>query len=262
MADHQMPTWIFLRGLTREAAHWGTFAEVFRASMPGARVMALDLPGNGQFHAMPSPSSISEMVNFCRLELARRSKKPPFYLLAMSLGAMVAAEWSAQAPQEVAGCVLINTSLRPFSAFYQRLRPRNYAPLLRLALCGATPAVWERTVRCLTSNDTTPREELIADWVTIRLAHPVRAGNALRQLLAAARYRADTQPPATRVLLLASVHDRLVSVTCSRSIAARWGYPLALHPWAGHDLALDDPAWVARQVRQWLVQASKESADD
>ena len=80
----------------------------------------------------------------------------------------------------------------------------------------------------------------------------MRAANALRQLLAAARFRASTQAPACPVLLLGSEHDGLVNVQCTRAIARRWGSTVALHPDAGHDLPLDDPQWVINQVRQWL----------
>ena len=43
-----MDTWILLRGLTREASHWGAFAGDFQTALPQAKVVALDLPGNGQ----------------------------------------------------------------------------------------------------------------------------------------------------------------------------------------------------------------------
>ena len=39
-----------------------------------------------------------------------------------------------QATRAILGCVLVNTSFRPFSPFFHRLRPRNYAALLGLAL--------------------------------------------------------------------------------------------------------------------------------
>ena len=42
-----MDTWILLRGLTREASHWGAFAGDFQTALPQAQVVALDLPGNG-----------------------------------------------------------------------------------------------------------------------------------------------------------------------------------------------------------------------
>jgi pimeloyl-ACP methyl ester carboxylesterase len=255
-----MGTWIFLRGLTRETAHWGGFTADFQHAVRASQVISLDLPGNGRLNTMPSPLSIAAMVSYCRAELKRRGEKPPFYLLAMSLGAMVATEWAYQAADELAGCVLINTSLRPFSPFYRRLQPHNYLPLLRLALLGAGPKEWERTVLKLTSNEAAAHDGVVPEWVVARLQHPVSANNALRQLLAAARYSARIEPPATRVLLLASERDRLVDARCSRAIGDHWGCPLELHPSAGHDIPLDDPRWVIKQILQWLDERSKSSA--
>jgi len=252
MPSAARPIWILLRGLTRETAHWGGFVAAFAQALPQARVIALDLPGNGQLHAGRSPANIAAMVASCQAELQRRGECGPFHLLAMSLGAMVAAEWACQAPAEVAGCVLINTSFAPFSPFYRRLRPRNYAPLLRLALGLASPEQTEQTLLHLTSNFAAAHAAVIPEWTAARRARPVRAGNALRQLLAAARYRARARPPAVRLLLLASELDRLVDVQCSRSVAHRWGVTLQLHPSAGHDLPLDDPRWVIGQVQRWL----------
>ena len=113
-----MDTWILLRGLTREASHWGAFAGDFQTALPQAKVVALDLPGNGQLHALPSPLTVQGMVAACRAELARQGVLPPFHLFAMSLGAMVATEWARTAPEEIRGCVLVNTSFRPFSPFF------------------------------------------------------------------------------------------------------------------------------------------------
>ena len=75
--------WILLRGLTREAAHWGAFGEHFAQAVPGDQVLALDLPGNGEFHGLVSPLSVRGMVQACRAELAQRAVAPPYHLLAM-----------------------------------------------------------------------------------------------------------------------------------------------------------------------------------
>ncbi|MHB1114686.1 MAG: alpha/beta fold hydrolase, partial [Acidovorax defluvii] len=163
-----MDTWILLRGLTREAAHWGAFAGDFQTALPQAKVVALDLPGNGQLHALPSPLTVQGMVAACRAELARQGVLPPFHLFAMSLGAMVATEWARTAPEEISGCVLVNTSFRPFSPFFHRLRPRNYAALLGLALRPPSADAIERTVWRLTSNAPGPRTAVIDDWVAAR----------------------------------------------------------------------------------------------
>ena len=101
------PPWILLRGLTREAAHWGGFINAFADAQRGARVVAPDLPGNGVLHRAESPATVRGMVEACRAELAAQGVRPPFRVLAMSLGAMVATEWARQAPHEVQACVLM-----------------------------------------------------------------------------------------------------------------------------------------------------------
>lgn len=252
MPELAAPTWILLRGLSREAAHWGGFVAAFQQALPQARVLVLDLPGNGQWHGQRSPADVAAMVAACRAELARRGVPGPLYLLAMSLGAMVAAEWAYQAPAQVAGCVLINTSFRPCSPVHHRLRPRNYGRLLRLVLGRATPQAWEQAILRMTSNRADELAAVLPGWIAARRLRPVSLGNALRQLLAAAHYRLRPEAPATRLLLLASEQDGLVDVRCSLAVARRWGCTLQLHPAAGHDLPLDDPNWVIAQVQRWL----------
>lgn len=247
-----MATWIFLRGLTRESRHWGAFLGTFGAAFPLDTVVALDLPGNGLLNHLRSPTQVADMVAHCRLQLAQRGVPGPYHVLAMSLGAMVSVAWAHQCPDELAGQVLINTSLAPFSPFYQRLRPANYPLLLRLLL-GASDAQWERAILTLTSNraDAT----VLAFWVTLRRSHPVARRNALRQLLAAARFGAPRRAPAVPTLLMASEQDHLVSVACSQTLARQWQCPLRLHPSAGHDLPLDDGPWVTGVIRQWLSES-------
>ena len=253
-----MQRWILLRGLARERAHWGSFAQAFERALPGQHMTAMDLPGNGLRHREPSPASVRGLVASCRAELAAQGLKPPYGVLAMSLGAMVAVEWARVAPGELARCVLVNTSLRPFSPFYERLRPAAYPALLRCAMPWATPQAIEGTVLQITSNRASAHLPVVDDWVAVRRQRPVSTSNALRQLVAAARYTAPASPPAGgtppsgRFLLLASRQDRLVSSRCSQAIAKAWQVPLRWHPWAGHDLPLDDGQWVIEQVVDWL----------
>lgn len=250
-----MTTWILLRGLTRESGHWGDFASQFQAALPDSFVVALDLPGNGTLWAQRSPAQVADMVEHCRAELAGRQLPQPCHLLAMSLGAMVAVAWADAYPREVAAQVLINTSMRPFSRFYQRLRPANYGALLKLVLLGGTSEQWERTVLRLTSNRT--HLDVLADWLALRQVHPVSRANAMRQVLAASRFHASAQPPSVPTLLLASENDQLVDVRCSRALAAHWQCPLRLHPTAGHDLPLDDGAWVVAATREFVAARSR-----
>ncbi|MCX7174562.1 MAG: alpha/beta hydrolase [Proteobacteria bacterium] len=247
-----MTTWIFLRGLTRESRHWGEFVDIFRAESRGAEVVALDLPGNGSMNQLPSFTRVQDMVAWCRQELSARGMRPPYCLLGMSLGAMVAAKWACAHAEEVRACVLINTSLRPYSPFYQRLRPANYPALLKLALLGGSDVEWETTILRITSRRERDVAGVLASWIAWRRERPVARANALRQLLAAWRYRAPVERPLPPMLVLASAQDPLVNPQCSREIAKCWQAAYAEHPAAGHDLPLDDGAWVAQQVRAWL----------
>lgn len=250
-----MSTWVFLRGLTRESRHWGDFPEVFRNTIADAEIVTLDLPGNGRLNRMESPLRVEQMADYCHAEMQARGLSPPYFLLAMSLGAMVAVDWAQHHAEEIAGCVLINTSLRPFSTFHQRLRPGNYPVLLKRAVFGGSPVEWEAMILALTSHLADKRASILDHWVALRRECPVTRRNALRQLWAASRYRVAAKP-AVRLLILASAQDRLVNPHCSRRLVLRWDSDFAEHPGAGHDIPLDDGPWVARRVRDWLAATS------
>jgi alpha-beta hydrolase superfamily lysophospholipase len=198
------------------------------------------------------------LLDHVRATLSGQGVAPPYHLLAMSLGAIVAVDWCVRHPHELAGAVLINTSLRPFSPLHQRLRPHNLPALLRLLTAGAGDR--ERLVLRLTSRREDDDAALLDDWAAWRREHRVTRMNALRQLLAAARYGAPRVRPAVPMLVLGSAGDRLVDPRCSLELARRWDTAFAQHPRAGHDLPLDDGPWVADQVRAWLCLPSPAQA--
>jgi pimeloyl-ACP methyl ester carboxylesterase len=255
VSERGMTSWVLLRGLTREARHWGRFPGVLAAACPGADILTPDLPGAGRRHGEISPVSVAGLLAGVRDSLRAAGPAPPYRLLGLSLGGMVALEWAARHPEEVAGCVLINTSLRPLSPFFQRLAPRHYPALLRAAFGPAGPEAREALILGLTSRLALDRPALLRAWSAWRRECPVSAGNALRQLAAAARYRLPPGLPPLPILVLAAARDALVAPACSARLAESWGLPLALHPEAGHDLPLDDPEWVAERTRVWLAQS-------
>ena len=247
-----MSTWIFLRGLTRESRHWDRFPEAFLQEVPDAEIHTPDLPGNGTRNTENSPTRVDEIAECIRARLFAQGIHPPYHVLAMSLGAMAAISWASRHPDEIRGCVLINTSLRPFSPFYQRLKPGNYRRLLTLALRAASERDWEIAILGITSRHAERPAELLENWIGYRRQYPVSRRNAFQQLLAAARYKAPPAKPDSPILVLASKEDALVHASCSRQLAALWHTAYAEHPTAGHDLPLDDGLWVARQVKRWL----------
>jgi len=242
-------TWVLLRGLTREASHWGNFPQLLAQRLgPAHRVLALDLPGAGSRHRERSPTDVAALAAACRAALARTGTRGPCMLVALSLGGMVALEWARVAPGELRGCVLINTSAGGDSPMADRLNPRCWGTLMRLLVPGVSPQQREALVLAMTSSDPARHAGIPQQWAAIAAQRPVSRANALRQLLAAARYAAPARAPGVPLVLLASAGDNLVSARCSQRLARRWGVPLHMHPSAGHDLPLDAPDWLLRQL--------------
>ncbi|NLP59873.1 alpha/beta fold hydrolase [Paraburkholderia sacchari] len=240
--------WILLRGLTRESRHWGAFAPMLEARC-GA-VLPIDLPGNGMLAQLRSPINVDAYVDAVRAEAQRHGARPPHRVLAMSLGGMVASAWALRFPDEIEQLVLVNTSMRPYSRFYERLRPAAWPALLRAAWH------WRRITNdhvaeaMIHARTCARRDTLAADldaWCAIRASAPVSRANALRQLQAAARYAVREVPPCA-VLVLSSREDRLVNPACSARLAQAWSAAHREHPWAGHDLPHDDPQWLVDAV--------------
>jgi pimeloyl-ACP methyl ester carboxylesterase len=200
------------------------------------------------------------MVEHCRAALHDQGWTPPYRLLALSLGGMVAAAWCRKYPQEIAGAVLINTSFAPLNPVWQRLRPAAGLRLIKILMQRDAQAA-EQHILHLTSGRPHAHQQALARGIQLRQKRPVSRLNALRQLLAAARYRATRQRPAPPTLLLASERDQLVDPRCSRAIASLWKADCIVHPHAGHDLPLDDGDWVATQVAAWLNRLTHRGAE-
>jgi pimeloyl-ACP methyl ester carboxylesterase len=253
-----MTTWVLLRGLMREARHWGEFPLLFQNALGAQHVVALDFPGNGRLHAQASATSVVEMANDIRMQLKQRGYAPPYRVLALSLGAMAALAWSELYPAELEKMVLINTSLGPYNPFYHRLRPANYSTLFRHLLFGSA-VERESLILQLTSSlksHSENKQAILDQWTAYARECPVTRVNVLRQLRAAISYRDAPAVPSVPVLLLAGQQDRLVNVRCSLTLAQHWRCAIRLHPTAGHDLPLDDGVWVTQQVKDWLNSSS------
>ena len=251
-------TWVLLRGLTRGAGHWGDFPARWQAAWPGSRVRVPEWPGNGARWAERSPATVAGLTEALRQDLQAQGValgSEPVGVLALSLGAMVTCDWAQRHPRELSAAVLVNTSLRGHSPFWQRLRPARYAGLLRRSMLPTPADEWERHLLAVTAprHARTPEAAAtLARWIGLRQSQPVSRSNALRQLAAALRYRPPALPPPVPLLLLSGAGDRLVNPACSAALARAWECPLRTHPEAGHDLPQDAPAWLVEQVQAWL----------
>jgi len=247
--------WLLLRGLGREQRHWHDFPERLRAVVAPEPVFLLDLAGTGtERRRLPVPS-----VPWLARDIARRASQLPglqrelrcaaagearWCLLGLSLGGMVALELCRLWTQRVAHAIVINSSasITPVKA---RLQP-GALPRLGQVLLARDERMREERLLALTSHLPAAERHGYAERAAAFAADGAPGRPALfSQLCAAARF----SPPSAsslsaRLCFLGSRCDRLVSVACSRDLACRYDAPYLEHPWAGHDLPLDDPSWI------------------
>ena len=250
--------WLLLRGLSREAAHWGNFIAQMQTSLPNTHITTLDLPGAGRYHANASPCTIPEICASVRNQALKDGLlEKPVSILALSLGGMVAWEWLLSYPQDIQRAVLVNTSFANLSPFYQRLRWQSYGRFAHLLLQNN---VYHRELAILrlVCNQRACDADRAAEWLQIQTERPVSLKNSLRQIYAAANYKPSSNKPSQPVLLINSRGDRLVAPACSEAIQKKWGMAFYTHPWAGHDLSLDDGVWLADRLKHWSEGQSSE----
>lgn len=241
--------WLLLRGLTREQGHWGELDRLLGDALPGHQFHTVDLPGTGVHYRERTPGTITAIRHQVQRQVAHIPG--PYGLIGLSMGGMVALDWAQQAPPgEIQQLVLINTS-SGFSPPWQRMKPSALPGILRLL---ATRDLFRREagILALTSNQPVTLETC-KRWYRIQRQRPVAAVTALRQLAAAARFRPGPTRPLSDALILASEADRIVASDCSVTLSRRWQWTLHLHPWAGHDLALDDPHWLVTRLADYLA---------
>ena len=240
--------WIFLRGLARGRGHWGDFLEFFRQRFPNDEVEMIDIPGNGERNQIHSPLEISDYVNDLRQQSEFLKSGHSVHLLAISLGGMISAEWLRMYPDDIEKAYLCCTSASNYSKIYERMRPQNIDEVIRLLWQKDDHAENEKSILKMIANNHDRVEKLTPMLVQYSVEYPISRVNVLRQLWAAARYKF---PDSVRgdVVLLGAYGDRFVAPQCTLNIGKAWGITPIMHPWAGHDLPIDDPEWLASQLR-------------
>ena len=248
-------SFLLLRGIMREQRHWGEFPDILQAQFPDAEIFTPDIPGNGRHYRCRSPDSIEKMTNSIRQQLAvTRDSSTQQNIIALSMGGMLAIDWMCRYPDEIASAVLINTSVKPYSPFFQRLRWQNYLSIMGLVF--QKPQQQEKMILTLTSNHHDKDTELLQSWCEWRRQYPVSMKSAYNQLLASATFKSPKKPEQP-VLIIASKADRLVDYRCSAALHHAWKTAYQEHPTAGHDLSLDDPDWLAEKLFNWFESLRK-----
>jgi len=253
-------SWLLLRGLGREQRHWYEFPERLRELVAPEPVFLLDLAGMGtERERIPPPSvawlarDVARRAALLPSSAGRRKHPDAWSLIGLSLGGMVALELCWLWGQRVARAIVINSSSNITSPV-ARLQPSALRGLGR-ALIARDPLARESHVLELTSElpmrTRRAHAERAAAWGD--QASPTRTA-FFSQLCAAARFAPPSAGSLSAELcFLGSRRDRLVNPACSRDLARRYTSPFLEHPWAGHDLALDDPAWICRCVARFSI---------
>ncbi len=237
---------VLIRGLLREARHWGNFPDTLRQHFPDSEILTPDIPGNGRLHYLTSSTTIGAMTDALRRQTNERERLVP---IGLSMGGMIAIDWMTRYPDEIDRAVLINTSTRSFSPFYRRLRWQCYPTILKLLFGPESER--EQRILALTSNRHHNNSDLLDNWLQWQRQCPVSATSARNQLLAAATFSIHAKPRQP-MLIVTSTADRLVDYHCSLQLHKQWQTQYRQHNSAGHDLPLDEPEWLASLIKQWL----------
>ncbi len=181
--------------------------------------------------------------------LARAPRR--FALCGFSLGAIVALEMIAQAPERVGRLALIGGSARPMPAETIAARRAAARRAVREGCAGYIATAWEASVPAWRDGDTQLRRELEA------MASATDPETFRQQVEIAAR-RTDSRPRlaaiAVPTLVLCGTEDRICPPELSIEIAAGiGGARLELIEQAGHYVTLDQPDRVARTLADWLA---------
>ncbi|MCB0408542.1 MAG: alpha/beta fold hydrolase [Bdellovibrionales bacterium] len=244
---------VLLRGLAREAGHWGNFVDRVESQDFCQSAYALDLPGMGRFHKISSPLSVGEMAEFIMAEIEQLPRNPraPLVLLSVSLGSMVAIELAHRYPQKFSKIILMNVSVASLSPIHHRLMLSAWKSMVKI-MAQKSPRAREQAVLQMVSNNAEAQGRVLSQWEEIAKKRSPKPANVLRQLIAAAAFRLPKQRPLCPMVIFASESDRMVDVRCSKKLAQHWQIPIHTHPSAGHELALDAPEWVIEKVAESL----------
>ncbi len=247
--------WLLLKGIKFDGRHWGDIPARLSSHDGIGSVHTLDAPGVGTEAHRPSPLSIEATARDMRRRwLALRERHPgPWNIFGISMGGMVAMSWAHQFPGDFDGVVIGNSSAAGLTRPWERLRPRNL-PTLARAVRSPLPRDREAMLIDMLVNEASrERRAAVADrYARLATEIPPHRTTLPRQFLAGLRF----QPPArlhARVLVVCGGGDRFVSPRCSARLARHLDAELRVHPRAGHNLGVDAPEWLMKQLRSWTT---------
>ncbi|NQZ01800.1 MAG: alpha/beta hydrolase, partial [Bdellovibrionales bacterium] len=168
---------------------------------------------------------------------------------AVSLGGMATMEWLARYPDEIASAHILNSSSN-LSPIYHRLRWEIWGEFLKAAQSRDAREGELRILEMLTNSEEN-RMQMLPVWESVRRSSKMSLRVPVKQLIAARNFRVPKPSDVFhKVQFFVSMGDRLVEPDCSKKLAKHFGSKLVEHPWAGHDLPIDDPEWLLNKLKK------------
>tara|TARA_Y100001935_G_C17309856_1_gene515040 strand:- start:398 stop:1150 length:753 start_codon:yes stop_codon:yes gene_type:complete len=242
---------ILLRGLLRSQKHWGPFPEEMQKRFPEFKIHCVELPGIGEEASQASPltlKGIAEKVNAKAQEKCAGRKS---HIVGVSLGGMVGLELVSLFPENYGKVLVINTS-SALSPKTKRLRWQVWSRVLAAAL-QTNKVKREALVIPYLANSTTAQKAMEESWERTAKDLKMHPLLPVAQLRAASGFVPDEKlKNSTQIYLLHSLGDLFVDPSCSEVLIKEYHWPFKTHPWAGHDLAWDDPEWLLTEIQSFF----------
>jgi alpha-beta hydrolase superfamily lysophospholipase len=245
---------VLVRGLVREKYHWGSFVTELKDSFPSANIITPEIPGVGEFVDQVSPNNLEDMVTFMRANIKDQLTGEDNYLVAMSLGGMMARQWIEIYPTDFKQVTLVNTSFKGINPLFNRLKPMSVVNFIKIFLTPGVEAR-ENAIVKMVSNNTTNHEKIIKDWIEIQKRRPVKRQSFINQIKGALSFKPQQSwPDNLPLLILGGKKDRLCNYKSSLELNAKWGGSVYIHPEAGHDLPIDASTWMIEKLKEVIKE--------
>ncbi len=241
----------------RDQRHWSGFPNALQQVANGHPIYFLDTLGNGSQSHLTSPINIWEYADNIHAQLKQQEIVQPA-LVGLSLGGMIALELLAQQPDTISGIITINSSVNRLSPFYHRFSPLYLMKAMLRARSPKQQSYLEAVVLSLTSLTGQYDAELLTLWSQFRQTRKTRMDNAVRQVIAASRYKGPDSVEQGKLMVLFSDKDKLVNPSCSQKLATFYRAGQEQVTGAGHDIGLDQPQALAlavmKAIKHWETQ--------
>jgi pimeloyl-ACP methyl ester carboxylesterase len=245
---------VLIRGLVREKYHWGSFVDEVKEAFPQANIITPEIPGVGEFVDQISPDTLEDMVNFMRKNIIDELKGKENYLIAMSLGGMMARQWVEKFPSDFKLVTLVNTSFRGINPLFNRIKPISIYNFIKIFMTPGIEARESAIVK-MVSNNSTNHKEIIKNWIEIQKARPVKRQSFINQIKGALKFKPQLNwPEGLPLMILTGKKDRLCDYKSSIELNKKWGGTLHIHPEAGHDLPIDASSWMIEKLKEKIQE--------